>query len=434
MLSPDYLIYASDDVANIYSDLHTATLNDITRRIVKSVQRFGTTEATATTAYQFERLRYSGLSQEEIERRLSEMFVYDLETNRNINDLNAETLKRIRATLTLSREKVRELFEDMAVKNYRTESTIYNQAEISPPPIDNYIRIVNSNIQRVNTDLRNMTGTFAINAEQRFKNILSTAYGKTASGAFSYTEAVNSAVDELVREGIKTRTGGGEKDYVFAYASGREISLEAAVLMNVRTSVNQTAAEMTKQMMIDTGTSYVQVSAHLNARNKGEGHINHESWQGGVYYWKEIATEPNVDPSKYKDFVTTCGYGLVDGIHGPNCRHGEGAFIPGMTNIIHSKKELEEMAKTRYIFVDPITNEKYNLDPYAASQMQRDMEREERNHKRKSEIYSAAGNVTPRITVKSRKANAKIEEWQYRLREFTEQTGLKRQYFREKIA
>ena len=59
--------------------------------------------------------------------------------------------------------------------------------------------------------------------------------------------------------------------------------------------------------MKDMGVSLVRTSAHLGARNKGEGFANHESWQGKVFYWKEIdenrlQNEANQGRLKLDDF------------------------------------------------------------------------------------------------------------------------------------
>jgi len=82
----------------------------------------------------------------------------------------------------------------------------------------------------------------------------------------------------MIKEGVK----------VVSYASGRHMSVESALLMNLRTGISQTCGELTKQGIIERGVTHVETSAHQGARNTGEGHQNHESWQGRVFYWKEM--------------------------------------------------------------------------------------------------------------------------------------------------
>ncbi len=51
--------------------------------------------------------------------------------------------------------------------------------------------------------------------------------------------------------------------------------------------VNQINQKYREQSMDYLGTDLVEVSAHIGARNTGDGPANHESWQGKVYRWKE---------------------------------------------------------------------------------------------------------------------------------------------------
>jgi hypothetical protein len=285
MLNPDYLIVAADDVANIYSDLHMATLEDVARRIVKTLRQTGELQLTATAQYQIERLQKSGLSMYEIESRVIEIINndpnYKFVVDRETAALNANLSEHIGKTRRKSVIEVRELFKDVSERNYHSEKRVYDRAGVEVPPINTYAPIISANISRLNTNFNNMTGTFAINTTYKFHDIINNAYSKVASGAFSYQTAVSQAVDTLAKEGVK----------IFTYESGRADTIEVAVLRAVRTSVAQTAGEMTKQMMIDTGTLLVQTSAHINARtHKDGGFKDHTTWHGKVFYWKEIAS------------------------------------------------------------------------------------------------------------------------------------------------
>jgi hypothetical protein len=107
-----------------------------------------------------------------------------------------------------------------------------------------------------------------------FERTLNNAFMKTASGAFSIHEAVSDACNELAKEGI---------DY-FDYRSGRRIETRAAVLMNLRTAVNQAAAQITEEGCKLAGVEYVETSAHTGARTHPSGdYRDHSLWQGKLF-------------------------------------------------------------------------------------------------------------------------------------------------------
>ena len=75
-----------------------------------------------------------------------------------------------------------------------------------------------------------------------------------------------------------------------------------ALRRTLLTGVGQTVGNLQIARADDMGCDLVAVSAHLGARNKGTGPMNHESWQGQVY--SRSGTNP-----KYKPFVEMTGYG-----------------------------------------------------------------------------------------------------------------------------
>ena len=88
----------------------------------------------------------------------------------------------------------------------------------------------------------------------------------------------------------------------------------------------------------------------------------------------------------------------------PNCSHNLTAYIPGLTE----KPEPVEGKET-----------------YEERQQQRYLERGTRKWKRRKN-----GAMTDK---EKRIADAKVSEWQERLREFTDETGRRRKYGREAI-
>ena len=54
-----------------------------------------------------------------------------------------------------------------------------------------------------------------------------------------------------------------------------------AVRRAILTGVSQLSAQINEQVMRDLGTEYVEVTAHIGARQ------SHREWQGRVYKWNK---------------------------------------------------------------------------------------------------------------------------------------------------
>jgi hypothetical protein len=105
---------------------------------------------------------------------------------------------------------------------------------------------------------------------------------------------------------------------------------------------------------------------------------------------------------------------------GWNCRHSFYPYIPGAARAYSSKQLKEYEAK----------NIEYNgvkMDEYEASQTQRGLERNIRKHKRTVAALEAAGQDASAARKKLREANKAYTD-------FTDQTGLRKQPARTKIA
>jgi len=263
MLHPNYFIDQLNTLTELYADLHTAILSSISRHIADTLRATGKPGLMPSTKRQIEAAQAAGLLRDEI-------------------------ASHIARTLSVSVPEIKRVFDDAGVETLRYDNEIYKEAGL-PPVIYNQSptmrRILESRIGKFTASLKRLTGTVAINSEDLFERTLNTAYGKVASGTHSYTEALAEGMDDMLREGVS----------VFSYSSGRNISIEAAVLMNLRTSVSQAAAEITKQGMIEQGCEYVETSAHMGARNKdvpGKPWANHESWHGKIFHWGDLREEP----------------------------------------------------------------------------------------------------------------------------------------------
>ena len=358
MLSPRYLDGLSDEITEIYSQLETDILQDMARRIA----RLG--KVTDATKWQAQMLAEAGGLKKDIGRILAK---YD-----------KAIIAQIQKTVT-----------DALKKNTANDNRIfkaYTGRTVSEPNA----QMMLSTIQKCHSDLSRLTLTTAATSERQFVAQANRAYMMTQSGAFDYDTAMKSAADDLSRIGITT----------VRYDNGKPVvrSIESAVRMNILTSINQTAANMTLSNAEELGVGRFEVSAHIGARPE------HEAWQGKIYTKEELYSK--------------CGLGTVTGLCGVNCRHSFYPYFDGMEH--YSTKDLDEMADEK------VTYNGKEMTRYEGEQKLRGIERNIRAYKREALTQEAAG-------ADNTKARRKLGEWQAAARDFTKQTGIARDSAREYV-
>jgi len=381
MLPPNFLVNNIDRITQLYSGLHTAILVDIVKHMRDAVYALGETRLSVTARYQVERLNHAGMLREDMVRRIAR---YN----------------------SLGREEVERLFEAANIQTQKADASVYEKAGLDPIPIyqsERMLGILKAGVSKALGDIENFTGSTVATAQHWFLNATNLAYNKIISGAFNVQDSLAQSVDELAKIGI----------YSLETATGKKIGLEAGVRRAVLTGVNQTAGEIVSQTLLELDADLCRVSAHLGARNKGEGIANHESWQGKIYSLKGKT-------ALYEDFTDACGYGKVLGIYGANCRHSHGVYIEGVSPDKYDEGQLDEWANATVPY-----NGK-EIPYYDATQMLRGLEAAERKWKRRLKMKEAASLDTSIEEIR-------IEEYQREVLEFTKQTGLTRQYIRERI-
>lgn len=390
MLTPSYLAGLPDEMVKIYSQLEADIACDMARRVSKLGK------VTDIAKWQMMILDELGSLKSAI--------------NKALTKYNAQAQKELK-----------KLFEEAIQKSAQKDLAQYNKAHLS----DNQKQILEATVMKLSdgkiakgaatTDIINnqfkadyeglvrLTQTIASNAESRFVEECNSAYMKVASGAFDYDSAIKQSVNSLAKND-KTSVNYNYKKET------RSLSIEAAVRMNVMTGINQTCAEITERNCEDLGVELVEVDAHEGARPE------HAAWQGKVYV-RGKARE--VDGVFYDSFEEVCKPGTATGICGINCRHSYYPYFPGMEKH-YDGKDLKEMNKK-----DVEYNGKL-MTKYEARQKQRAIERKIRQWKRTADIQKAGG-------VDDTSARVKLGEWQKIAQDFTDKTGLKRDYEREYI-
>lgn len=397
MLQPEYFYGKSDRMIELYEQLQMWILKDITQRLLSAGKM------TATADRLIWKLQQMGESQAEIEQKL-------------------------RKLTGLTQKELRSLLQDAVLTSWKDDRATLGKLGIElSNPLKNasVIRVMDAEWKKSCKELENLTRT-TMNQATRIDliNMLDEADLRVAAGVQSYSAAVCDILDRYAGRGI----------YV-DYPSGARRTLEAAVRCCVVTSMNQTAAQVTNQYIVEGEIEYVLVSAHLGARvaQKGQPPIaDHSSWQGKAY--KITGSEPG-----YPNMLESTGYridpktgqGTVTNplsLHGYNCRH--------------SHKPWDKRLRNPY--VDENGNLKIdseeNRKRYELQQKQRAMERSLRAWKRKlivkeQEIAGVAETDVKEILQRDYDRMAyQLTQKNKAYNDFCKQNDLQPQYDRIKVA
>lgn len=331
MLTPEYLYRITERAEDVASQLHKNILDKIISRMMARIGRGEDYLLTAMDKWQIEVLQDAGYLLEDMQQEISD------KTKRQVKE-------------------IKEAMEEAGVTAMQWDDNIYQSAGLSPVPLlqsPALMRIMQRNYEATAGEWRNFTRTTANEAQRLFINQMDNAYNMVVSGAVSYTEAVKDVLKNVSDTGLKVK-----------YPSGRELSIESATMMILRTGISQATAQITMKRMQEMKWGIVLVSAHIGARNKGGIPENHELWQGKFY------SLPEYDHT-FPDFYYQTGYGDITGLSGVNCRHSFGPS-DGVNNPF---KEI---------------NTYENADAYEKQQRQRALERRVRDTKRKLQNMQTA--------------------------------------------
>lgn len=385
----DELDNAGEAITTIFSKAESEIISDIAKRITEY-----TIALTVSNIYQINRLSYMGASRDTVITKLSQaMLKTEDETVKILDSLANKALSRDNKILTSG--------------GY----TPINLKDNEPLQA-----ILNSFMRRTNNTMQNLTRTTIISATEQITavyNELDAVSINLLSGAMSPTQAIENAIKSLTDKGIKSTS----------YLSGHSDYIDVAVRRASMTGFAQSIADLQLENAKQVGIRFVKMSAHSGART-GDGIANHAGWQGKILTIIGDSTE------QYPDFIKTTGYGEGIGYAGYNCRHSHWPYVPDGS---YDSLEEVEFLNNRTV--------KYNgkdIGIYEATQQQRYIERGIRKWKREAEGMAAAasaasGKQKSDLEMKTAAANRKVREWQARQTDFVKQTGLRRQYERERV-
>lgn len=306
-----------------------------------------------------------------------------------------------------SYEKVAEIFEEAGAKTLSRDDFIYKEAGLNPVPIRQsrpIMQTMSATIEKTAGNLQNLVMTTAIATQTQFYNAMNVAYMEVSTGVKSYSQSILDAIDNISSQGA-----------VITYPSGRKMSLESAVRMNIITGVNQTCGKLQELRADELGWDLMELTAHSGARPE------HASWQGKI-----------VSRSGQKGYLSLddIGYGTATGFKGVNCRHDWYPYYKGSSRT-YTEKQLKEWQNEK------VTYNGKEYSKYDATQIQRKIERQIRQDKK--DIAGLQGVLTSNnkndkliedTKVQLINKQNKLKQHNAILNDFVEQTNSQKDYTR----
>lgn len=265
-----------------------------------------------------------------------------------------------------------------------------------------------SDLNLVNTVMGYKAGSAYVNAvnaiyrdtaesRQGALDIMGKGAAKAVSGQMSLQEATRKTIRELAQKGIPA----------FVDKRGREWSPEAYVMMDMRSTLGNTARAAQDARCDQYGINLIEVSSHMGARPKcaiDQGKIYSRDGTSGV------TTDGAGNKIHFTPFSQT-SYGQPDGILGINCGHVQYPFAEGINF-------------QRYF---PYPKEE-NDRRYMQFQQQRAMERGIRAAKRECMMLQETGD-----TEGLQKASLRLRNQREKYRAYCKETGLKQHNDRTQV-
>lgn len=319
--------------------------------------------------------------------------------------LNADLVKIIAKYSKKSQAEIVTMLKKSSFANIdlTTLNKAFNAGAILVDPIT--IKDGTAFSQLIELTYKQLNGSFKLiqtkaleSSIQAYMDIINRAYIETATGTYSYNEAIKNAVQRMASKGIMAAT---------YQRNGKIInySIEAAVRRDTLTAAHKLSNRSSERVCEELGAEYVEISKHLGARVHPTNPIaNHAGWQGKVFKINGSDKYPNLKESTgYPDDIL--------GLGGVNCRHRLYPFFPGIS-------------KPNPIGFTDEENEK----AYRLSQQQRKLERQMRSLKKRQAAAKASGDDET-----AKKLGEAIKSKSDEIDDFCKENGLRRDHSRELV-
>lgn len=347
MLTPKYMKKLPDNIQGYYRNLEDRTLKDIVKRINKSC-----TIAETTSEVRIQSLLNLGYDLKDIKKELSK-------------------------DLDMTAHKLGSLVNQAGLKSYAEDAKFYAAGGKKLKENPAVLKMIDVMSKSSVEDLNNLTGTIGLAGkplEKWYKETLNQAVIDITSGTYARSEVMRRVVKDIGDKGL---------EYI-EYSSGRNFSVEAAVKMNLVSSVNRLSAEISLKNAEEMNQDLMELTAHAGARP------THQEWQGQI-----VSLSGNPDYLSLNDI----GYGSAEGFMGVNCRHNWYPYFPGKSKRFWDDETLE--------------NFKYKgktYDEHSAYQRLRNLEKTVRKHERKAKLFNAIGDKEAETTEKVKEQIVKQEQ------------------------
>lgn len=360
----------------LYQQLEDDIIADMVRRMLK--MGF----VSESTAYQAEVLQAAGL-------------LYD------------DIVQMITDRTDASVQQVKALFEDAGVQTVEIDNEVHEASGETPVDIRQDAgmkQVLEAGYQKTMKTMRNLVSTTASTTQTAFIHVCDRAYMQVSSGAFSYQEAVRTAVKNLADSGA----------YI-TYPTGHRDRIDVAVRRCVLTGVGQTSAAVAKKHAEQSGCHLMELTAHSGARP------DHARWQGQLVSLNGDDVGKTID-GLHVFSLRDIAYGDGKGFKGWNCRHNWHPYYVGLSTPNYTKEQIDKLNEKNISY----NGEKYT--EYEISQMQRAGERNVRALKRRTMAAQEAVESAPDADTKTVMESeytavaAKLKAAEAQLKEFCRQT------------
>lgn len=335
MLTPEELQDIPDSLVSLFDEFDEWVIRDYSERVAKAAS------IDSSAEWLLERSAEMGTVRSTLKEKTEDLLSQSIDEMEQVTEHTMDQLFGSEADrLAISRDVL---------------SGVENDSELG--------QYITSVLTQTNGTFRNITGTMGfamksggvrqfVGLEDAYVKACDLAQMQVASGVLDYNTACRQAIRNVAGNGVSCL------DYSVGYDSGHILTVRSAVMMAVRTGVNQLCGHTEERLCQTLGLDLVEVSAHAGARPE------HAAWQGGIFSLSGTSR-------KYKSLRDATGYGTGPGLCGWNCRHTFFPYMDGAARI-YSGKVLEEIKR--------IDSQKFNWNGktytyYEATQKARSYER-----------------------------------------------------------
>lgn len=251
---------------------------------------------------------------------------WQLKKLNELGGLNAEVVKIIAKYSGKSQQEIERMLKEASILNLDIDElkTAYENGMIAVDPV--VMMQSRAIAQTIELSYKSLNKTFSLiqtkakeSAKQAYLDILNQSYLEVASGMYDYSSSIKKAVQRMASKGIQGAT----------YKRGNttvQYSIEGTVRRDTLTAVHQLANKVSLQACEEMKCDYVEISQHIGARVSTTNPIaNHAGWQGKVF-------KIEGKDKDYSNLKESTGYpDDIQGLGGVNCRHRMFPFWPGIS-------------------------------------------------------------------------------------------------------